>query len=103
MHMAALSEAPLISVEDYLTANYPDGDREYLDGVVVERQLGTPAHSALQKILIVHLAQFEKVLRIAVRPSAARESRKPDIECRTCSSWSGRSGRSIAWFSTRLY
>lgn len=59
-------------VEEYLATRYPDGDREYLDGVVVERNVGTPGHSALQKILIVHLSAFEKPLKIAVRP-----------ECRT--------------------
>jgi len=63
---------PLMPVEEYLATRYPDGDREYLDGVVVERNVGTPGHSALQKILIVHLSAFEKPLKIAVRP-----------ECRT--------------------
>ena len=70
--MAALPTPPLISVEEYLNTSYPDGDREYLDGVIAERNLGTPNHSALQKILVVHLAAFEKPLQIAVRP-----------ECRT--------------------
>jgi Uma2 family endonuclease len=70
--MAALPNPFLIPVEAYLNASYPDGDREYLDGVVVERNMGTPDHSALQKILVVHLAGFEKQLGIAVRP-----------ECRT--------------------
>jgi len=62
----------LVPVEEYLNTSYPDGDREYLDGLVVERNVGTPGHSALQKILIVHLAAFERSLQIAVRP-----------ECRT--------------------
>ena len=70
--MAALPTSTVVSVEDYLETTYPDGDREYLDGIVVERNVGTPGHSALQKILIVHLAAFEKSLRLAVRP-----------ECRT--------------------
>jgi Uma2 family endonuclease len=70
--MAAVPDPPLVSVEEYLASSYPDGDREYLDGIVVERNLGTPGHSALQKILIVQLAAFEKSLGIAVRP-----------ECRT--------------------
>jgi Uma2 family endonuclease len=59
-------------LEEYLATRYPEGDREHLDGVVVERNGGTPGHSALQKILIVHLSAFEKPLKIAVRP-----------ECRT--------------------
>src|ERR1700719_1578636 len=70
--MATLPTPPLVAVEEYLSTSYPDGDREYLDGLVVARNVGTPDHSALQKILIVHLAGFEKALRIAVRP-----------ECRT--------------------
>jgi Uma2 family endonuclease len=70
--MAALPSPPLVPVEEYLATSYPDGDREYLDGVVMERNVGTPGHSALQKILIVHLAAFERSLGIAVRP-----------ECRT--------------------
>src|SRR5436190_13921337 len=70
--MAAVPNPPLVSVEEYLASSYPDGDREYLDGMVVERNVGTRGHSALQKILIVHLAAFEKPLGIAVRP-----------ECRT--------------------
>src|SRR5215212_7852562 len=69
--MAALPTA-MVPVEDYLKTSYPDGDREYIDGLVMERNVGTPGHSALQKILIVHLAAFEKPMQIAVRP-----------ECRT--------------------
>ena len=69
--MAALPSS-LVPVEEYLNTSYRDGDREYLDGLVVERNIGMPGHSALQKILIVHLAAFEKPLQIAVRP-----------ECRT--------------------
>jgi Uma2 family endonuclease len=70
--MAALPTAPAVTVDEYLDTGYPDGDREYLDGLVVERNVGRPGHSALQKILIVHLSQFEKQLGLAVRP-----------ECRT--------------------
>src|SRR5438477_10305943 len=70
--MATLPTSPLVPVEEYLNTSYPDGDREYLDGLVVERNVGTPGHSALQKILIVHLAAFEKSLGLVVRP-----------ECRT--------------------
>jgi Uma2 family endonuclease len=70
--MAASPILPFIAVEEYLATSYPDGDREYLDGLVVERHVGTPGHSALQKILIVHLAALEKSFGLAVRP-----------ECRT--------------------
>lgn len=66
--MAVLPKPPLVPVEEYLNSSYPDGDREYLDGIVVERNLGTPDHSALLKILVVHFAAFEKQFQIAVRP-----------------------------------
>jgi len=82
--MAAAPNPPLVSIDEYLSASYPDGDREYLDGVVMERNVGTPGHSALQKILIVHLAAFEKRLEIAVRPEcrtriAEARYRVPDV------------------------
>jgi Uma2 family endonuclease len=82
--MAAVPNVPLVSIEEYLAASYPDGDREYLDGVVVERNVGIPGHSALQKILIVHLAAFERRLKIAVRPEcrtriAETRYRVPDV------------------------
>ena len=66
--MDVSSTPPLISVEEYLHTSYPDGDREYLDGVVVERNVGTPAHSALQKILIIHFGAYEKQFNLAIRP-----------------------------------
>src|ERR1700685_4038302 len=66
--MAEVPSFPSVSVDGYLAASYPDGDRECLDGLVVERNVGTPGHSALQKILIVYLAGFEKSFQIAVRP-----------------------------------
>jgi Uma2 family endonuclease len=79
--MAAAPNSPLVSVEEYLNG---DGNSEYLDGIVVARNVGTPKHSALQKILIVHLAAFEKALNLAVRPEcrtriAETRYRVPDI------------------------
>src|ERR1039458_1035047 len=66
--MAAVPNPAVVPVVANLNASYPDGDREYLDGVVVERNEGTPDHRALQKILVVYRAGFEKQLKIAVRP-----------------------------------
>jgi Uma2 family endonuclease len=82
--MATLPTPPLVTVEEYLSTSYPDGDREYLDGLVVERNLGTPHHSALQMILIAHLASLMKQFQIAVRPEcrtriAERRYRVPDV------------------------
>jgi Uma2 family endonuclease len=82
--MATVPNPPLVSADEYLATSYPDGDREYLDGFVVERNMGTPGHSALQKILLVHLAAFERQFSLAVRPEcrtriAEGRYRVPDI------------------------
>lgn len=74
----------MVTVEEYLHTSYPDGDREYLDGFIVKRNLGTPDHSALQTILVAHLAASEKSLQIAVRPAcrtriSETRYRVPDI------------------------
>jgi Uma2 family endonuclease len=41
----------LISVEEYLNTSYEGADREYLDGRVVERNLGEQDHSWIQVVL----------------------------------------------------
>src|SRR5437588_3263378 len=38
----------LVSVEEYLRTSYPDADREYIDGRIVERNVGDVDHSDLQ-------------------------------------------------------
>ncbi len=46
------SPPTLVSVEEYLRTSYGDGDREYLDGRIVERNLGEKDHSKTQGELI---------------------------------------------------
>jgi Uma2 family endonuclease len=58
-----------VLVEEYLSRSYPDGDREFLDGVVLERNLGSVPHSALLATLSFHFGQHEKRLGLAVYPS----------------------------------
>jgi len=36
-------------VEEYLNTSYPDGGREYLDGVIVEGNVGTPGRCAADR------------------------------------------------------
>jgi Uma2 family endonuclease len=48
-----MGAATLISVEEYLHTNY-DPDREYVDGEVVERNLGEKTHSTIQGNLIYY-------------------------------------------------
>src|SRR4051794_28491522 len=47
------ANATMVSVEEYLNTSYSDGDREYVDGIVVERNLGERDHSITQQRLIV--------------------------------------------------
>lgn len=87
--MAALPDPPLVSVEEYLATSYPDGDREYLDGIVVERNLGSLWHSRLQVIIIKHLLQFEGTLGLEVLSDcrtriAETRYRVPDIVVMRC-------------------
>ncbi len=56
-------QAILVSVDEYLNTSYPDGDREYVDGRVVERNLGETEHSRLQRKPIVFFAKLEERLK----------------------------------------
>ncbi len=49
----------MVSAEEYLTTSFADGDREYVDGVIVERNLGEKDHSKTQKKLIVFFDRLE--------------------------------------------
>ena len=50
-----MSTAALISVEDYLHTSFEDGDREYVDGRIVERNVGEVDHSDLQTAIASYL------------------------------------------------
>ncbi len=43
----------LIPVEEYLSTSFADGDREYIDGEIRERNVGEIDHSDLQSTLLV--------------------------------------------------
>jgi Uma2 family endonuclease len=78
-----MSAATQISVEEYLaTAYHPDCD--YVDGAVLERNVGEREHSYVQKRLILILGNLESVLGISVWPEvriqvSARRFRVPDV------------------------
>jgi Uma2 family endonuclease len=60
-------ETPLVSVAEYLSTSYHP-DREYIDGRVIERNLGERAHSATQGDVVVYLAARSDELGIEVFP-----------------------------------
>jgi Uma2 family endonuclease len=62
-----MEAATLISVEEYLSTSYSP-DREYIDGRIVERNLGENTHSTIQANLIHYLMARRKELGVRVRP-----------------------------------
>lgn len=78
-----MSTTTLVSVEEYLNTSYPD-DREYIDGRIVERNMGTTDHAHWQSRLLVLLSNnFRTVwaaveVRVQVKPTRFRI---PDVTC----------------------
>jgi Uma2 family endonuclease len=62
------STATLVSVEEYLRTSFQNGDREYVDGVFVERNLGEKSHSKTQGELIVFFRALRRTLRAYAFP-----------------------------------
>jgi Uma2 family endonuclease len=50
----------LVSVEEYLRTSFPDADREYIDGRIVERNVGEVDHSDLQTAIAHYLRTHYK-------------------------------------------
>ena len=78
-----MASRTLISVEEYLRTSYrPDCD--YVDGEVVERNMGEKSHAKLQKAILLFLSAREKELGIWVIQEqrvqvSAKRFRVPDI------------------------
>jgi Uma2 family endonuclease len=62
--MAGAPTIPRISTDEYLTAGYHP-DVEYVDGVLVERDVPTILHSLLQAILTEYFRRYRKQFRFA--------------------------------------
>jgi Uma2 family endonuclease len=52
--------ATLVSVEEYLRTSFPDADREYVDGRIVERNVGEVDHSDVQTAIAHYLRTHYK-------------------------------------------
>ena len=57
----------LVSVPEYLGTTYRP-DREYVDGQVLERNMGEWDHSRLQALLFKHLLPYEETHGLIVVP-----------------------------------
>jgi Uma2 family endonuclease len=73
----------LVSVEEYLNSSYPDGDREYVDGRLVELDGGDLDHSDVQTSILYYLrAHYRNLLwaGAAARVQVSqRRFRVPDV------------------------
>jgi Uma2 family endonuclease len=73
----------MVSVEQYLATSYDDGDREYVDGEVRERNLGEVDHSDLQTTIAIYLrTNYPGLLWVGVEVRVqvkARRFRVPDV------------------------
>jgi Uma2 family endonuclease len=75
----------LVSPEEYLNTSYPDLDREYVHGVVLERTMPTYLHSRVQALLCFYFELLRRKhpvfvapeLRHAIHPQAIY--RIPDV------------------------
>jgi Uma2 family endonuclease len=78
------AQETLVSVEEYLNSSYDGADREYVDGRIVERNLGEKSHSRLQRELVVYFASLVNTLRTFGFPEQrvqvkATRFRVPDV------------------------
>ena len=77
-----MTSTTLISVDEYLSTSFSDGDREYVDGRIVERNMGEFDHSDLQTAIAAYLRVRYKRFwtgveqRVQVRPTRLRV---PDV------------------------
>lgn len=77
-----MAATTLISVEEYLRTSFQDGDREYLDGRIVERNMGEVDHSDVQSNALFYLKSHHRKLwagvEVRVQVKATR-FRVPDV------------------------
>jgi Uma2 family endonuclease len=77
------SQTTLLSVSEYLGASYRP-DRDYVDGELVERNVGEWNHSRLQALLLKQLLEYEDALGFLTVPEQrvqvkASRFRVPDL------------------------
>jgi len=65
--LKGMDVATLLPLEEYLDTSYSP-DREYRDGVLVERNVGDKAHSLLQGRLTIYVGRRRKQWQIEIYP-----------------------------------
>ena len=81
--MDALPDSHPTTIEEYLDTSYPDGDREFVDGAVVERNVGERPHSLVQVNTIAQICAHSPHLFVwpsqRVLTHGKRRARVPDV------------------------
>ena len=67
--MGIMGTAALVLLDEYLNTTY-EPDMEFVDGVLVRRNVGTPQHGLLQALLAIYFGQFRKSHKIEVLTEA---------------------------------
>ena len=60
----ATTSAP-VSLDEYLNTSY-EPDMEFVDGALVERNVGSLSHSVLQAVIVLYLGKFQESHQIRV-------------------------------------
>lgn len=74
----------LVSLEEYLRTSFDGPDREYVDGVIVERNVGEKSDSRMQRQLIEHFGRLRDTMGTHAFPEqrlqvAPTRFRVPDL------------------------
>jgi len=80
----SMDVSTLVSVEEYLRTSYSDGDREYIEGKVVERNMGTTDHAHWQSRILFYLMSNYRAIWSAVEVRVQVKTtrfRVPDVAC----------------------
>lgn len=58
----------IMSAEEYLRTSWPDGDREYVHGEIVEKPMPPKSHAKIQKRLLLLFDQWEQSTGLCALP-----------------------------------
>lgn len=64
----AIDTTVRMTVQEYLTAPFDGPDRDYVDGEVIERNMGELPHARLQAELLVRLSNLAATIKLQVLP-----------------------------------
>ncbi len=89
-----MATSTLVTVEEYLSTSYSDGDREFIDGQIVERNVGENRHALIQTLIVgylmFHYRQYRSVVECRMMVTKSRY-RIPDV-CLVTGAWPSKPG-----------